>query len=118
MASAVLTPTTLWFGHPPRLTLADGSDTQARDRRLTRTPTLDGGAVVYDGGLAEADRTFTLAILNLNEADADILREIAAYPLHCCALSHGCYEGYIKSHVLAGRTEGNVVFYVTRKLSA
>lgn len=118
MAYAVLTPAAFWFGHPPRLTLADGSDTQARARRLTRTPTLDGGAVVYDGGLAEADRTFTLSVLNLTAAEADSLREIAAYPLHGIALDHGYYEGYIQSHVLAGRPEGNLVFAVTRKLSA
>lgn len=32
-------------------------------RRATRTPTLDGGAVVYDAGYAVADKTLSLRII-------------------------------------------------------
>lgn len=36
----------------------------ARDgrRRVTRTPTLDGGAVVYDAGFSIADKTFKMQL--------------------------------------------------------
>ena len=47
-------------------TLYLSADTQekmnAGSRRVTRTKTLDGGAVAYDAGYAAADITFTIAI--------------------------------------------------------
>ena len=45
------------------------STTQLVDgiRRVTRTATLDGSAVVYDGGFAHADRVLTVAIRAFTE---------------------------------------------------
>ena len=114
---AYLTPVAYWFGHPPALHLAQSSDTAARDRRMTRTPTLDGGAVIHDGGWSEADRTMTLVIRGLSETDADTLKTIAAYTEQHLALPHGLYKGRVKSHVFKGAAESQLVFWVTEKLA-
>lgn len=114
---AIITPAEYWFGHPPILRLGSGSDLNSRDRRLTRTPTLDGGAVVYDGGYAEADRTFSLTLMDLSEDDGELLATIAAFPLHRVSLPVGCFEGYVKSYVANGRQESNLSFIVTAKIS-
>ena len=112
-----LTPAAYWFGHPPRLELAASSDTQSRDRRMTRTPTLDGGAVINDGGWSESDRTLTLAIRRLSEADAAVLATIAATTEQHLALPHGLYRGRVKSHVLNGAAESRLTFWVSEKLA-
>lgn len=112
-----LTPAAFWFGHPPRLELAASSDTQSRDRRMTRTPTLDGGAVVHDGGWSESDRTLTLAIRQISAADADVLATIAATTEQLLALPHGLYKGRVKSHVLNGAAESRLTFWVSEKLA-
>lgn len=114
---AYLTPVTYWFGHPPALHLAQSSDTNARDRRMTRTPTLDGGAVIHDGGWSEADRTMTLNIRHLSQEDAATLQQIAAYTEQHLALADGLYRGRVKSHVLNGAAEARLTFWVTEKLS-
>ena len=46
------------------------SNTQLVDgiRRVTRTATLDGSAVVYDGGFSHADRILTVGIRAFREA--------------------------------------------------
>lgn len=115
---AILTPTTYWFGHPPILTLDPGaSDTRSRTRRITRTATLDGGAVINDGGYSEADRTMTLAVRGLTQAQAAILEEIAAYPECCLALDHGLYRGQVQNLKLTGGETSTVVFWVSAKLA-
>ncbi len=114
---AILSPADYWFGHPPVLDLAPSSGTTARDRRLTRTPTLDGGAVFADGGWSEADRVLTLDIRGLDATTSAILAEIAAYPVQRLSLAHGLYEGRVKSHVLAGAKESSLVFWVSSKLA-
>lgn len=112
-----LTPAAFWFGHPPALHLAHSSDTNAHDRRMTRTPTLDGGAVIHDGGWSEADRTMTLVIRHLSAADTETLKTIAAYTEQHLALPHGLYRGRVKSHVFKGAAESQLVFWVTEKLA-
>ncbi|MFZ1535856.1 MAG: hypothetical protein WAT23_00495 [Chromatiaceae bacterium] len=113
----ILTPAAYWFGHPPVLELAPSSGTTARDRRMTRTPTLDGGAVFNDGGWSEADRIFTLAIRGLDAATSATLATIASYPVQRLSLAHGLYEGRVKSQVLAGGNESSLVFWVSSKLA-
>ncbi len=114
---AYLTPSAYWFGHPPALRLSQSSDTHARDRRMTRTPTLDGGAVVNDGGWSEADRTFTLVIRDLTTTDADTLATIAATSYQTLALAHGLYGGRVKSHIFKGDAESQLTFWVAEKLA-
>ena len=114
---AILTPADLWFGHPPVLDLAPSSGLAARDRRLTRTPTLDGGAVMSDGGWSEADRTLSLVMLGVDVDTAALLSEIAAYPVQRLAIPEGLFEGRVKSHVMAGGNESQLVFWVSSKLA-
>ena len=113
---AFLTPSAFWYGHPPALHLATSSDVRGRDRRMTRTPTLDGSAVTNDGGWSESDRTFTLNLLRLTEAEAATLEEIAAYNDHRLALPNGLYAGRIKFYNFDGKTN-RIAFWVTEKLA-
>ena len=48
----------------PLLLRADPAQSELRSsvRRMTKTPTLDGGAAIYDGGFADADRAMTLLL--------------------------------------------------------
>jgi len=47
---------------------AAGSDTSSMERRVSRTATLDGGAVVTDGGYSAADRTLRIVATEVDEA--------------------------------------------------
>jgi hypothetical protein len=51
------------------------SNRQTRQRRITRTATLDGGVSVIDGGCADGDRDITLSAM-VTKAQADILETI------------------------------------------
>ncbi len=113
----ILTPSAYWFGHPPVLDLAPSSGITARDRRLTRTPTLDGGAVFADGGWSEADRIMTLIIRGLDATTSATLAEIAAYTEQRLSLAHGLYAGRVKSFILAGANESQLTFWVSSKLA-
>jgi hypothetical protein len=52
---------------------ATGEGLLDRGRRVTRTPTIDGGAVVEDFGLSHADRTWTVRA-KASRGQAEILR--------------------------------------------
>ena len=51
---------------------ASGTNLDSRERRTTRTKTLDGSVSIYDGGYADGDRTFT--VVAANPTDAQITR--------------------------------------------
>lgn len=84
---------------------------------MSRSPTLDGGAVINDGGFAVADRTFTLTLANVSQAEAETLAEIAATPYQTLALRQGLYGGRVKSHVFNGANESQLVFWVAEQLA-
>lgn len=113
---ALLTPVSYWFGHPPQLRLDPESDLRTLARRLTRTATLDGGAVVADGGFCQADRTITLAIRDLSAADADLLEEIAATDEQVLSLPTGCYRGVVQGLTLNGGETAGLTFWVSARL--
>ena len=110
-----LTPSAFWFGAPPMLDIAPTSDTRTRQRRITRTPTLDGNAVVNDGGLSEADRTHELTLRGLTRTDAAALEQIAAMAPCRLSLDHGLYEGYVSAHNFSGPT-GRLTFLVMSRI--
>ncbi|WP_252178353.1 hypothetical protein [Endozoicomonas sp. 4G] len=114
---AYLTPTTFWFGEPPQLDIDPASDTRTRTRRMTRSATLDGDAVVNDGGYSEADRALSLQLRGLTLDQADMLAEIAAYPLCRLSLDHGLYEGRVKDHQLSSPTRARLTFWVSRRIA-
>lgn len=111
-----LTPATFWFGIPPMLDIDPASDTRTRTRRMTRSATLDGDAIVNDGGYSEADRTMALALRGLTLAQATAIEQIAAYPLCYLSLDHGLYEGRVKDHQLSSPTKARLTFWVSRRI--
>lgn len=113
---AILTPVDYWFGHPPRLNITPDSDLRTLARRLTRTATLDGDAVVTDGGYCQADRTITLEIRDLTRADADALEEIAARDACVLSLPTGCYRGVVQGLTLNGGETARLTFWVSTRL--
>lgn len=115
---AILTPTSFWFGHPPVLRLDPGaSDLRSWTRRLSRTATLDGGAVVTDGGFCQADRSLVLAIRDLTAADADALEAIAAYPECYLACDRGLFRGQVRDLALNGAATARVTFWVGAQIA-
>lgn len=112
-----LTPTTFWVGDPPQLNIDPASDTRTRTRRMSRSATLDGDAIVNDGGYSEADRTMALSLRNLTAAQATALEQIAAYPLCYLALDHGLYEGRVKDHQLSSPARARLTFWVSRRIA-
>ena len=111
-----LTPRDFWFGLPPALDISPSSDTRTRARRISRSATLDGGAVINDGGYSEADRTFTLRLRNITSEDAATLEQIAAYSPCRLSLDHGLYEGYVRSHSFVGPKTGRIEFMVYQRI--
>ena len=111
-----LTPRDFWYGVPPMLDIAPASDTRTRKRRITRTPTLDGGAVPNDGGLSEADRTHELTLRGLTRTDAAALEQIAAMAPCRLSLDHGLYEGYVSAFNFSGPT-GRLTFLVMTRIA-
>jgi hypothetical protein len=47
-----------------------------QSRRVSRTATLDGSAIIEDLGYSVADRTLTLAVRGLSRSDADNLERM------------------------------------------
>jgi hypothetical protein len=113
---AYLTPATFWFGAPPQLDIDPASDTRTRTRRMSRSATLDGDAVVNDGGYSEADRTMSLSLRHLTLDQATSIEQIAAYPLCRLSLDHGLYEGLVKDHQLSSPTRARLTFWVSRRI--
>ena len=55
------------------LAASDTLKNDRRQRRVSRTSTLDGGVAVYDTGYAVADRTLTVRVKNAGEVMAAFL---------------------------------------------
>jgi hypothetical protein len=114
---AFLTPVEFWFGEPPMLRLKPSSDTRAMSRRMSRTATLDGSAVVVDGGYSDADREFVVTMEQLTRETANQIADIAEMgPCHF-ALEHGLYQGYVKSHSFNTPQNATLNFLVTSKIA-
>ncbi|MEH6575793.1 MAG: hypothetical protein V7731_01830 [Amphritea sp.] len=61
-------------------------------RRSTRTPTLDGGAVLYDQGFSAADRTLTVAVKTTSKTVADSVKHLVqTYSELVVSLDDGAY---------------------------
>lgn len=113
---AIITPADYWLGHPPLLTLDPSSNTRTVQRRLTRTATLDGGAVIADGGFSDADRTFTLVIRDLSRADGDTLAAIALFPTVLVAVDHGLYLARVNGYAFNGNVSSSITLWIERKI--
>jgi hypothetical protein len=83
---------------PPLLfRLADESDTQTHERRMTRTRTLDGGIAIADSGFVDADRTLELVREDVDLDDVSgILALSAANGAVSVSVDGRCYAGLIR----------------------
>lgn len=87
-------------------------------RRVNRVKTLDGGAVVNDGGFSEADRTITLRWQPTSPAfEAAVDRMVRLYPLLNVSTRLGVYSAAPERYT-PGPDESALVLLPLRKLSA
>jgi hypothetical protein len=73
-------------------------------RRVTRTPTLDGGASIVDGGYSAADRTITLKLVPETPLE-DVLnlqRIVKTYSLVLVLTSDGAFLTAPRDFVVSG----------------
>jgi hypothetical protein len=67
----------LLVADPLRLAYLGSSDVRVAERRLVRTPTLDGDVAYNDGGFIDGDRTLRFEFSVLTDAQAQGLRTLA-----------------------------------------
>jgi hypothetical protein len=86
-------------------------------RRVSRIATLDGGAVVNDGGYAEADRILELTWPAVSAArEAAVRRLVELYPQVQVATRTGVYLTALEAYT-PGADESTLRALVLRKLS-
>jgi hypothetical protein len=86
-------------------------------RRLSRTPTLDGGAVITDGGWSEADRNLDFTVKQVPDYLRDALwaMYLGESRVHL-ACPEGVFAGYLQRIRIAG-ADVTVSFMVQEKLT-
>lgn len=86
-------------------------------RRVTRIPTLDGGAVFNDFGYTEADRTIRLSWQVRSAAqEAAVARLVQLYAQIHLATPHGFYLSALEVYA-PGATESSMSLLVVNKLA-
>ena len=72
---------TVWINPPTfniqgdlRLGITADTELENVGRRLSRTATLDGSAVVYDTGYSSGDRIFILRFSQISQSDSELLQ--------------------------------------------
>ena len=94
-----------------------GSDLSASTRRVTRTETLDGNAVIIDNGYTAADSTLAIEAW-LTESEQQRLQHLMRiYPEIIATTPEGCYLGVIDSVRQNGDGRMQVSFLVQRTLT-
>jgi hypothetical protein len=94
-----------------------GSDLSAATRRVTRTATLDGQAVIIDNGYTSADSTLAIEAW-LTEADIQRLQHlIQVYPEIIASTPDGCYLGVIDSVRQGGDGRTRISYLIQRTLA-
>lgn len=89
-----------------------------RNRRVTRTATLDGSAVLTDIGYSDTDRTFTIVEPKASEAVVTLVAALQEdYATILVVTREGAFRGAIKA---MGVQDGDltITFLVIEKLSA
>ena len=91
-----------------------GSDLSASTRRVTRTATLDGQAVIIENGYTAADSTLAMDAA-LTEPEARTLEHLMQiYPEIIATTPEGCYLGVIES-VRQGRDGGTTISFLIQR---
>jgi hypothetical protein len=69
-------------------------------RRVTRTKTLDGGCVIYDGGFSDSDRTWSIEADITKDNWDDLWAIHKSYSLVNLAVKEGFFSGCIETAVM------------------
>jgi hypothetical protein len=92
------------------IVLPDAVVIPEQPRRVTRTPTLDGGTAIYDGGYNFGDWTLNISIPNLTSAQhktAEFLtQKIGRVTI---STNEGMFEGIIEKYTGAGTGEMTIL---------
>lgn len=116
----ILTSRLFDAAYSPVILFESPADSRIRDveRRIARSATLDGGAVIFDGGFSDGDRTIELQLRGPTEAQAAaVLALIEADGLQRLATQDGVFEGALdRVNLSAGALYAR--FLVQTKLSA
>jgi hypothetical protein len=79
------------------------SETSAVGRRVSRTATLDGGAVITDGGCAPADKTLKVVAQQIDEATfAAVKYLVENYSQIMVSTRDGLFVGALENLTLDG----------------
>ena len=94
-----------------------GSDLSASTRRVTRTATLDGNAVIIDNGYTAADSTLSVEAW-VTETEYQRLQHLMqTYPELIASTLDGCYLGVIDALRPGGQGQTLVSFLIQRTLT-
>ena len=94
-----------------------GSDLSASTRRVTRTATLDGNAVIIDNGYTAADSTLAIEAWLTESEEQRLQRLIQIYPEIIATTQEGCYLGVIDSVRQNGDGRTQVSYLIQRTLT-
>ena len=87
------------------------------NRRISRTATLDGGAVIIDGGVTDADRSFDFSATQAQEDTIETLWAMfQAEGLVHLSCPEGVFSGYLQ-RVKITASGVNISFMVYEKLT-
>lgn len=87
-------------------------------RRINRSPTLDGGAVVSDGGFSHGDRTLSLRWKRLDQATEDaVARMVQTYTYFAVSTRAGFFRASPEAYNPSA-DESELRLLVLEKLSA
>jgi hypothetical protein len=95
----------------------DREPVRENTRRLSRTATLDGGAVITDSGWSDADRSFEFSVKQVPDYLRDALwaMYLGESRVHL-ACPEGVFAGYLQRIRIAG-ADVTVSFMVQEKLT-
>ena len=96
---------------------SDSQLVKENTRRLSRSATLDGGAVISDGGVTDADRSFDFTAKQVPEETRETLWAMfQAEDLMHLSCPEGVFSGYLQK-VKISASGVNVSFMVYEKLT-
>ncbi|MBF0140069.1 MAG: hypothetical protein HQL74_07300 [Magnetococcales bacterium] len=91
------------------------AETRTKQRRVTKTGTLDGGQYIDDLGFSPSDVDFVFKINTITEAQAAVLdRLVSMYSLVNCSTRDGFFSGVIQKVAFADKAV--ITFMVKDKI--
>jgi len=92
------------------------SDFSFTSRRVSRSATLDGGALIVDNGYTPSDATFSLSLPDITLAQrAAVLKTIQTHSLITVSCRAGCFAGVVDKVDESGGFKIN--FLISRDLT-